>query len=206
MGESEEEEDLPRGEEDDDASLNPPGLEVEEWELKYLSGLAPLIGSPRMAKRFANVYRFIRAALSGSDLKVFHGTADAPGEFRTVGLLLALLTGFAGEAVELFRELIEEPWRDEDWAGLVQRVSERAQVGGGSPPAAGAGLPARRWDRLHDALERVEQDERVSIDPRLRTYRKWAPRVARFSFQTVQLVGRRAPQSTPDGSASPGAA
>jgi hypothetical protein len=207
MGESDEEEDLPPGHEDDDASLNPPGLEVEEWELKYLSGLAPLIVSPRMAKRFANVYRFIRAALAGPELDGFRGTGEAPGEFRAVGLLLALLTGFAGEAVELFRELIEEePEPGEDWTGFVQRVAERTKAAGATAPATSGGLPARRWDRLHDALERVEQDPRVSIDPSLERYRKWAPRVARFSFQTVQLVGRRAPQSPPDGSASPGAA
>jgi len=180
--------------EDEDAGLNPPGLEVEAWELAYLGGLSPLIGSPRMAKRFANVYRFIRAALSGPALERFSGTAAQPGEFRAVGLLLALLTGYPGEAVELFRRLLADaPAAGEGWPEFARRVVTEAAEPGGSPPSSG--LPARRWGRLLEALEQVEGS--VGMAPEMEPYRRWAPRVARFSFTTGQILARRAPQPAP---------
>jgi hypothetical protein len=208
---------------DEDAGLDPPGLEVEEWELKYLSGLAPLIGSPRMAKRFANVYRFIRASLSGARLDGFSGTAEKPGEFRAAGLLLALLTGFPGEAVELFRRLLGDvPVAGEAWPAFVRRIARelaaeqrRADAAAAKKPPAGAvaaahahteegtaagqpapdeALPARRWSRLLAALEQVETG--VVLEGKMEPYRSWAPRVARFSFQTGQILARRS-ASTP---------
>jgi hypothetical protein len=179
----EEESPLP-AEGDDDARLNPPGLEVEEWELTYLSGLAPLIGSPRMAKRFANVYRFIRAALTGPELDEFTGTTERPGEFRAVSLLLALLTGFPGESVELFRRLLSDaPVADEGWMKFVRRIADEARAA--TPPAR----PAYRWDRMLAALEEVEKN--VGVAAEMKPYRERAPRVARFSFQTGQILGRR---------------
>ncbi|HYR07474.1 MAG TPA: P-loop NTPase fold protein [Longimicrobium sp.] len=185
----EEESPLP-AEGDDDARLNPPGLEVEEWELAYLSGLAPLIGSPRMAKRFANVYRFIRAALAGPSLDEFTGTAERPGEFRTVSLLLALLTGFPGESVELFRRLLaDDPVAGEDWMTFVRRIADEARA---APTAARS---AHRWDRMLTALEEVEKG--VGVAAEMEPYRERAPRVARFSFQTGQILGRRPASLSP---------
>lgn len=185
--ESPEEEEGEDAQAEDDAGLDPPGLEVEAWELQYLSGLAPLIGSPRMAKRFANVYRFIRASLSGPELEEFSGTAQQPGEFRAVSLLLALLTGFPGEAVELFRRLLSEsPDQKEGWPDFVRRVAKDPAA---THPAAPEGaLPARRWARLTGALEQVEHG--VGVAREMAPYRDWAPRVARFSFQTGQILAR----------------
>jgi hypothetical protein len=175
--------------EDEDVGLNPPGLEVEAWELKYMRSLAPLIGSPRMAKRFANVYRFIRAGLSGAELDAFRGTATEPGTFRAVSLLLALLTGFPGETVELFRRLLSDPPDlAEQWPAFVRRVASE-KPGADANPATGH--LARRWDRLLTALLQVEVD--VGVSGEMEVYREWAPRVARFSFQTGQILARRGP-------------
>jgi hypothetical protein len=186
------EEEEPDEQGDDDAGLDPPGLEVEAWELKYLSGLAPLIGSPRMAKRFANVYRFIRASLAGPALEKFSGTDQQPGEFRAVGLLLALLTGFPGEAVELFRRLLADPAAaNQGWPDFVRRVA--GDPAASHPAADGGTLPARRWERLLAALEQVENGAGVARE--MEPYRAWAPRVARFSFQTGQILARRAPSA-----------
>ncbi|HEU4560772.1 MAG TPA: P-loop NTPase fold protein [Longimicrobium sp.] len=188
-----EEESGPLPEDEDDAGLNPPGLEVETWELTYLSGLAPLIGSPRMAKRFANVYRFIRAALSGSALDEFSGTAEQPGEFRAASLLLALLTGYPGEAVHLFRRLRADPTvAGETWPAFVRRVAKEEageqETVGEKAPTSGASLPARRWERMLGALEQVKGA--VGVAEEMEPYRKWVARVARFSFQTGQILAR----------------
>jgi len=205
--ENEDEED-DASEDEDDAGLNPPGLEVESWELTYMSGLAPLIGSPRMAKRFANVYRFIRAALSGEALHKFTGTAEKPGDFRAVSLLLALLTGFPGEAVELFRRLVsDDPRPGEDWPTFVRRIAAaapkaaaarvsaaRASARRTAAPPAAPELPARRWDRMLAALEQL--DESVGMAVEMEPYGRWAPRVARFSFHTGQIFARR-PSAAP---------
>src|SRR6185436_20576001 len=105
-----------------------------------------LIGSPRMAKRFANVYRFIRAGLSGPPLDAFSGTEDEPGAFRAVSLLLALLTGFPGESVELFRRLLADaPVPRESWPKFVRRIAREAEAAAQADGARqpGAGLPAR---------------------------------------------------------------
>jgi hypothetical protein len=187
-----EEEDVPLPREgEDDAGLNPPGLEVEEWELAYLSGMAPLIGSPRMAKRYANVYRFIRAALSGSELEQFTGTREQPGKFRTVSLLLAVLTGFPGESVEIFRHLLADDIEPgEEWMGFVNRMAAEAVA------AAPAGSRAEnRWNRLAAAMAQVQAD--VGVVAEMEPYREWAPRVARFSFQTGQILTRRARSTDP---------
>lgn len=195
LDEENEDEEDDSGGEDEDAGLNPPGLEVEAWELAYLSALAPLIGSPRMAKRFANVYRFIRAALSGPALAEFTGTHEQPGTFRAVSLLLALLTGFPGEAVELFRRLLAgDPTPDEDWPAFVRRVA--AEAPGAAEPARIPGLPARRWDRMLAALEQL--DESVGMMGEMEPYARWAPRVARFSFHTGQIFARRAAAAPSD--------
>jgi hypothetical protein len=55
--------------------LHPEGLEVTLEEREFMKRLAPLVGTPRSAKRLTNTDRLIRAPLSGDDLRQFLGTA-----------------------------------------------------------------------------------------------------------------------------------
>jgi hypothetical protein len=61
--------------------------------------------TPRAAKRFANIYRLIKAPLSPEDLVAFEGTAAKLGEFQAAMLLLAIMTGFPQLSARLFRAL-----------------------------------------------------------------------------------------------------
>ncbi|MDB4950915.1 MAG: hypothetical protein JWM27_3564 [Gemmatimonadetes bacterium] len=173
-----------------DPEMTPRSLEVDPWELDYLQRLAPLIASPRAAKRFVNVYRFLRAALQGEELDRFRGTAGQPGEHQAAALLLAMLTGFHAESTLLFRRLLREGdaahggwWDFADGALRELAALESAGEGARDQPTA------RRWSRLAAALEAVRPSTTAGDD--LQPFLDWAPRVARFSFQTTPLYSRR---------------
>ena len=61
-------------------------------ELKALSSLAPLVRSPREAKRLLNLYRMLRSTRDLNDASRFLGAEGASGEFQAVVMLLGLLT------------------------------------------------------------------------------------------------------------------
>jgi hypothetical protein len=65
---------------------------LTEPELKALSSLAPLVRSPREAKRLLNLYRMLRSTRDLSDASRFLGGDGAEGEFQAVVMLLGLLT------------------------------------------------------------------------------------------------------------------
>ena len=65
---------------------------LTEPELKALSSLAPLVRSPREAKRLLNLYRMLRSTRDLSDASRFLGGDRAAGEFQAVVILLGLLT------------------------------------------------------------------------------------------------------------------
>ncbi|HET6763340.1 MAG TPA: hypothetical protein VFH27_06700, partial [Longimicrobiaceae bacterium] len=174
-----------------DPEMTPRSLEVEMWELHYLQRLSPFIASPRAAKRFVNIYRFLRAALPGEDLDRFRGTAEEPGEYQACALLLAVLTGFPAEAAHLFRRLARENGgRPGGWWGFTDDAL--AELAAGTSEAeAGVALPAaRRWSRLSTALQTVRPT--LPLDNDLQPFIDWVPRVARFSFHTTPLDTRRA--------------
>jgi hypothetical protein len=175
---------------EDDPEMMPRSLEVEVWELDFLQRLSPFIASPRAAKRFVNIYRFLRAALPGEDLDRFRGTANEPGEYQACGLLLALLTGFPAEASHLFRRLVREgTGRPGGWWAFADAAL--AELPGAIADAEDAGLlpAARRWSRLATALQKVRPT--LPLDDDLQPFLDWVPRVARFSFHTTPLDTRR---------------
>lgn len=76
--------------------LAPPtvSLTISAAERQFMEEVAPLMPrTPRSVKRFINIYRLYKSALSPEGLRDFLGTADQPGNFRAVQILLALVTG-----------------------------------------------------------------------------------------------------------------
>jgi hypothetical protein len=155
--------------------LKPEALLIDKAELEFMKLLAPMITTPRAAKRFANVYRLLRASLPPSGLLSFVET----GEYQTVLLLLAVLVGFPGQAPALFEHILngndQERWWDfiEGWRrqeGL--RISRQEAA-------------ARR--RLFDCLNSLRADERITVDA-LAPFRRWVLVVARYSFHTGRLL------------------
>jgi predicted KAP-like P-loop ATPase len=155
--------------------LAPRGLEIEEWEMKYLSAMHPLIGSPRSAKRFVNIYQFIRAGLGSDALERFRGT-KAGGEYQVVAMLLAALIGHPRECQDVFDRLMDPEDASASWWMLVSDVCTPAE------PAAGAadreGEDARA--RLSAAFQAVKPA--FTLGDAARPFRDWAPAIKRFSF------------------------
>src|SRR5207344_2287531 len=84
--------------------LTPRKLVITPKERAFIEVLAPLISTPRVAKRLINTYRLLR--VSAADPDAFEG-GDGPGEYQAVLLLLAIMNGFPSQASVLFRELIQ---------------------------------------------------------------------------------------------------
>lgn len=165
------------------AAAEPPprSLEVERWERAFMQDMAPLIPSPRAAKRFVNIYRFIRAGTGEARLDAFRGTAAEPGEHRVVALLLAVVTGYPAQAEALFRalELDGDANAPGSWWATVERLE--ADASGGARDG--------RWSELLRTLLAMRPELGME-DVALKPFAYWAPHVARFSFQTGRALTR----------------
>ena len=150
--------------------LNEESLTIRTWEVDYAALLSSFITTPREAKRFANIYRLIKAPLSPEDLVTFEGTAASRGEFQAAMLLLAIVTGFPQLSARLFRAFEDQ----QTPSTTPQQIF--ADVRKYLPESS---LTAQ----LQDCLTRFPTD--VSLTRQ--SYLKWIPRVARFSFYTAEV-------------------
>jgi hypothetical protein len=154
-------------------------------ELDMLTALAPLVETPREAKRLANLYRMMRSTRDLSPAARFLGDEAAPGEYQAVVILLGLLSGHA----RLLHDVLVAPvsatakggLRDrphtETWAQFVAGITPRDgrnDIVGKIPPD-----DLDEWERLAAGLEDASALVRI---PDLRPFQAWAPRIARFSF------------------------
>ncbi len=153
--------------------LTPPALELEPWEAAFMNAMHPLIGSPRSAKRFVNVYQFIRARKQGKELERFRGT-KAGGEYQVAGLLLAALVGFSRESRPLFRRLMTQDDPAREWWKLVE---EETAVP--NPAAEGAEGRLRFAAAMRGVRSACTFDDSVAL------FREWAPTISRFSFRSA---------------------
>lgn len=146
-----------------------------------------LIASPRAAKRFINIYRLMRVSITDDDdLAAFIGN-DRQGEHRSALLLLAILTGYPSEATDILRDLIEDD-SPTGWWRYVDACRDRLE-GTGKAANSTQSLKRIEQQRWRDLLDRL-QDLRGVIpeDEPLDSFRKWAPKVARYSFQSGRVV------------------
>ncbi len=130
------------------AELPTEALRITEAELRFMDEVAPLMPrTPRSVKRFVNIYRLYKAALSTPALGSFLGTPERPGNFRAVQVLLALVTGtpeFAKAVVDALERtdgtdpadlasLVESDAftavRDDSWTTTLVALQEFAQGG-----------------------------------------------------------------------------
>ena len=86
-------------------------LRISQAELEFMDKVAPLMPrTPRSVKRFVNIYRLYKAALSTPALARFLGTPEHAGNFRAVQVLLAFVIGtpdFAKSVVTVLDGLAE---------------------------------------------------------------------------------------------------
>jgi hypothetical protein len=164
-------------------------LQIETWEQSAMATLYPLIPSPRAAKRFVNVYRLLRATLTAEEFDDF--VREEGGNYRVVLLLHAVITGHPVAATEVVRQLVESTG-DQQWWEFVKGFRSRSVVPAGA--SATARMEGERWRALADDLDRV-QGAFADVGSITR-FRRWAPRVARYSFQSGRVVVSRAPTGT----------
>ncbi|MFI6303765.1 P-loop NTPase fold protein [Amycolatopsis thailandensis] len=138
--------------------LRPPRLVISPAELDFLPTLAPLIRSPRAAKRLLNLYRLLRARLAGEDLAEFLADGSREAPFRAVMVLLSVLVGYP-EAVSWFFAVLEGADPDDSALDVVSGLNDHELR-----PKLERGLSGGSWPE------------------RAASYQRWLPLVNRFSF------------------------
>jgi len=183
---------------------------LTEPELQALSSLAPLVRSPREAKRLLNLYRMLRSMRDLSGASRFLGADPAEGEFQAVVMLLGLLTANP----QLLGQILFAPPdpKEELLGGICHRSAQNsweAFLNGLRPRRVGErwrndlrdGLPEpdrAEWELL---VERARPASALVRLPDLAAFKTWAPHVARFSFLLAPLTGgdgSRASSDKPD--------
>ena len=172
---------------DEDIDPNPSGLSLSDREVRFIQALAPMITTPRAGKRLVNIYRMIRStqATGGASAFLDLGPAD-DGDYRAVLVLLAIVSGFPRLAGPAFAMLLAaEP--DTTWAEFVDGLAVSGPQVGVKFSSHLRRSDAADWSRLQTSVLTVQ--ETVNVPEKLRPYREWAPRVARFSFDAGRLIG-----------------
>lgn len=137
--------------------VRPPRLVISAQELDFLPTLAPLVRSPRAAKRLLNLYRLLRARFAGEALAEFLSDGDREAPFRAVLVLLAVHVGHP-DAVRWFAS-IEGTDPDDKAVEIVSSMNDHELR-----PKLERGLSGEAWPLLAGS------------------YQRWLPLVNRFSF------------------------
>lgn len=150
----------------DRPELSPRSLTFTSYETEYMRKLVPLIGrSPRAVKRFLNCYRLIKVGLAPEEFTDFVGENGVRESYKAVMILLAVIIGAPGVVSYALEEMTKS-----DIATMQPLVSV---------------LESKPEIRQHPEGERLIAffTTHDSVGPSLRKeLRKYAPRVARFSF------------------------
>jgi hypothetical protein len=155
--------------EEQDETL-PRRLRIEDVELQFIKGLAAFVGSsPRRIKRFANIYRLLKASVPQKESASFLVSGSQSGEYQGVIVLLAMLTGSPSLAPKVLRDL--ESAKDET---SVEEFKAKLQREMGA-------VVGREYAGIIGLLEYYQVKKSPQVT--LRLLKRWAPRVARFSFR-----------------------
>ena len=140
-------------------------IDISAVEVEFSERLHRLLGTPRSAKRFANVYRLFKASVLSVELDQFEGTAAVPGDFQLPMLLLAAVIGEPAAAAVLFplyrsRALAaDRSW----WNSFADQEYKDAE-------------------RLQREVAALLESAQFPTDAS--ALLEWLPRVARYSFLT----------------------
>jgi hypothetical protein len=97
--------------------LMPRNLQITGPELTHLRTLGPLVSSPRATKRLTNLYRIVRAGLSGDTLDDF-----VDDGYQLTQVVLAAVVGCPDVAAEWFRHIL--PMASGDTAALIAPLEQ----------------------------------------------------------------------------------
>jgi hypothetical protein len=177
--------------------LDPADLDITNAERSFMVELHSLIGTPRSAKRFVNVYRLFKASTPAAK----RAELAEPALHRPILLLFAVLTGYPSEATTILRELMIGPKKSALWLSFVSALKEPTELTTlrtrRRPPnssreyMAKEGLSAEkineaeRWATLQTKLARID---RVTGPMPAIAFAPWAPRVARYGFESSRVL------------------
>ncbi|MCK4657993.1 MAG: hypothetical protein KAV82_00590, partial [Phycisphaerae bacterium] len=151
------------------ADISPEDLRLDEAEVEAMKQLSLIIGrSPRVAKRFVNTYRLIKAALPPDERDAFVGLRGETGTFRYPMLLLAVATGTPDLAPYFFHQICR-PNRDRPFGELGAAVTT-------APTRDGVA----EVKRLREFLDSADSEPFKSLPAG--ELARWVGRVAQFSF------------------------
>lgn len=141
-------------------------IAITPGESQFAAELHSFIATPRAAKRFANIYRLLKATVPRRDLALHEGAEGEPGDFQIPMLLLALLVGYPAEAPQIFSHF------------LTQAASLPNRFWGGDIGRPGLDALLAQARQICDRPSFPQSGERLAF---------WLPRVARYSFATADL-------------------
>lgn len=158
--------------------LKPDSLLLDINERNAMVALSRVIGkTPRTLKRFVNVYRIIKAGLSGQELEAFVGTGPSDAQYRAVLVLLAVAYGGPDAAPAFFRALKNNRGKDE---GLKKFLLTDTP-----PSKMSSSFFQPEFEPLLNLLREYVTD--YDVDMPLAVLLEWLPVVVRYTFQLGRL-------------------
>ncbi|RYE52696.1 MAG: hypothetical protein EOP48_15940, partial [Sphingobacteriales bacterium] len=135
-------------------------LTVQPWETEYATVLFAFIRSPRSTKRFANLYRILKAGVGSTEIDNFEGSRELPGDFQIPMVLLAIITGNPLIGTKDLRNIFGNA------DGKITIITENASKI----------LPAEAVRSLEDIVSSISFPDNFS------KVLTWLPQVCRFSL------------------------
>jgi hypothetical protein len=164
-------------------------LEITDWECQSMIRLRELIPSPRVAKRFVNVYRLLRTSVEEGEWTAFVGD-EHRGSHRPVLVMLAMLMGYPEETTDFLCAVIQRhmpyetgPVERTFWQ-LVDEFEKRQVATAESKTSLTA--DADHWSELIGKIRRLR--DLVPDDYLCSDLRDYASAVARYSFQSGRVL------------------
>jgi hypothetical protein len=153
----------------------PEALAVRPWETRFAERLEALIPTPRAVKRFANIYRMLKASVLPARLLEYEGTEQFPGDFQVPMTLLAMLIGSSAECTGLFPRLFR-----------IAQAGQSVVMFLNQDPKNVATVYSKA---MQNKLQPIISDPAFPISSEIFVH--WLPQVARFSFDVGKslLIG-----------------
>jgi hypothetical protein len=158
-------------------------LFLEDWEQGYLQRFGRFIQTPRLAKRFVNLYRLLRVQAARYDFPRFVGTRESGGEYQAAITLLALNVGFPAVGVRLLRVLPTA--KVERWSDFLRQVHPDTPEAERQEWARALTWTPEQQASLREVLrllEGLKAAPGVGMLESFQPYAQWAPRVGRYAF------------------------
>jgi predicted MPP superfamily phosphohydrolase len=160
-------------------------------EKEYMKKLAGFIGTPRMTKRFVNIYRLLR--VRADKIGGFEQFIDAKkGENRAALILLAINLGSPALGPKLLRILASPPLKADEGLDFSKLLDWLTKVKVGDEKLGKVSLWGRYWVlspeefkeavKVHaDYLDLVKTG--TAVPDTIAPYIRWAPEVGRYSYE-----------------------